>query len=230
MPDLHGPLAYPFVLTSELRQYLAVLKTEDVWRLHGHDAKTGRPYDPVHFSKADTSRWNSSGGPGVLCVGRTFAGSLLEYFSRDWPSVLEPSGGLLGKRRALSYTEQSETYATRLKTPSGLRLYDLTKVGALHSLGLDALILTTKDYHLTRPWSQWFSNCLDLDGLVYSSRPGGARVTNYVFFQRPGLKAKLESTAGGAKSLLGYKTQLKRAARQLNIILLPAPTPPATGP
>lgn len=226
MSLVNGPPTHPFVLTTELQKYITPSAAEDVWRFHGHEAKTGLPYGPVHFSKADTSRWNSSGGPGVLCVGRTFAGSLLEYFSRDWPSVLEPTTGLLGNRRALSHTDQTETYATRLRMQAGLKLYDLTKLGALNSLGLDGHILTTKEYHLTRPWSQWFSNCPQLDGLVHSSRPAGARAINYVLFQRTGLKARLEASAYGTKSLLGHQAELKRAAKRLNIFLLPAPHQP----
>ena len=231
-----SPPAIPFTLVPELEKYVHVSGSEIVWRFHGHDKTNDKPYGPIYFSDKERSRWDfpSTGGvvlsAGTWCAGKSFTGSLLEYFSKGWPSVLEDKKtktSLLASRRVITYYEHTHVYVTRVQIPEGLRLFDLTKVGAFASIGygLDAWVTSTKEYQYTRPWAQWFFQCTDIDGLVYSSRPGGADARNYVLFNRTGLDAKLVEGIGPTRRLGEWANQFKKAQEELNVIALSAPTP-----
>lgn len=229
------PPPVELTLQPGLERYLHTTGKEFVWRFHGHDVKTDKPFGPVFFSDREKSRWDFIGtstlphSSGVFCVGRSFTGSLLEYFSKGWPSLLDsndPKLGLLAKRRVITYHEHTHVYVTRIQLHSGLRLLDLTKIGAFTSIGygIDAWLTSTKEYQFTRPWAEWFFRCVEIDGLVYSSRPGGAQARNYVLFNRPGLQPKLEKALGKTRQLGQWSKPFAKAQKELNILALQRPT------
>ena len=90
---------------------------------------------------------------------------------------------------------------------------------------MDGELTTTKDYATTQGWAKWFFQCRDIDGLKYSSRPGGSDLINYVLFNRPGLKVALERNAGKTLPLIRWSARLAEACQALNVIVLPKPPP-----
>jgi RES domain len=232
-----APTDRDFSIVPELAQYVVTTRRKLVWRVHGHDGSTGKPYHPVYFSNSESSRWDFRSQPsgtavvnvdGVICVGASFTGALIEVFDKRWPSLLPPRSGSLAaysNRRALTQSDITLKYATRLFLPSGLRLFDLTSPGALSSVGADGALTTTKDYRSTREWARWFFQCEQVDGLIYSSRPGGARLINYVLFNRPGVQAALSKTAGKTRPLKSWVLKLAQACKNLNVVVLSSPTP-----
>jgi hypothetical protein len=224
-----APLDVDFRIIEEFEQYVVVTKRHVVWRIHSHDDKTGKPFGPVFFSTQQNSRWDFEADPsipnshGVMCVGQTFQAALIETFSKKWPSMLvpvRPGMPAYSTARVLTPDDVNLKYASRLSIPADLKLFDLTHPGALSSVGLDAWVTSTKEYTFTRTWAQWFFKCPEIDGLIYSSRPGGARMTNYVLFNRVGLRAKLESGAKKARKLADWRFQLAQASRVLNFMVL----------
>jgi hypothetical protein len=231
-----APLDVEFSVVKELAQYVVRTKAGHAWRIHAHNDETGLPFDPVFFSEQEGSRWDFKSDSklpysgGVLCIGKSFEAAVLESFSKNWPSVLtaKPAGAKPYEiARVLTADDLTRKYATRLGVPAGLRLFDLTATGAMSSVGhgLDAWVTATKAYDLTRTWSRWFFQCRDIDGLIYSSRPGGAKTINYVLFSRPGLKESLEANAGPTRRLGKWSRQIRRASKVLNFAIL-APLPP----
>ena len=239
------PLSYPaptdrdFSIVPELEQYIVTTRKTWVWRIHGHNTSTGAAYPPIYFSNAESSRWDfkaqASGSAvvdvdGVLCLGASFTGALIEVFDKRWPSVLPTRGAgpvSLLNRRALTQDDILLKYATRVALPGGLHLFDLTAAGALSSVGADGALTATRDYRSTREWSRWFFQCKTIDGLIYSSRPGGSRLVNYVLFNRPGLGDGMTKTAGKTRALKAWPLKLAQACKVLNVVVLPKPTPPA---
>jgi hypothetical protein len=236
-------LGYPapsdrdFRIVPELEKYVVTTRTALAWRIHSHKAKTGKAYAPVFFSNAEGSRWDfqaqSSGASvvnvdGALCVGHTFTAALIEVFGKQWPTVLPPRGTAAASylnQRVLTQDDITFKYATRLHIPAGRKLFDLTAAGALSSVGADAAITTTKEYASSREWSRWFFQCRNIDGLIYSSRPGGAQLRNYVLFNRPGLQGSLGGTAGKMRTLVDWDIKLTEACHELNVIVLPKSVP-----
>jgi hypothetical protein len=225
------PPTAAFHLHPELERFVVTAPEHVVWRFHGHDKATYLPFGPIFFSEREDSRWDFKGDPlvtnsgGTLCLGKTFAGALMEYFDRDWPGFLEAKGSVLAKQRALFAHDLTHVYVTRIRIPKGLKLFDLTKPGAMNAIGfkLDAWLTATKEYKDTRPWSRWFSQCGKIDGLIFSSRPGGAQVMNYVLFNRPGLAKVLQSSAGKTRALGRWEAQLTKAAEHLLFVIISAP-------
>ena len=218
-----------------LAQYVVPTTASVVWRIHSLNEKTGRTFAPVYFSRKEGSRWDfksNSKHPysdGVLCLGKTFEAAMIETFAKKWPSVLAPTrpdAKPYETGRVLTPDDCTRKSATPLHLPAGLRLFDLTAPAAMNSVGygLDAWLTATKAYHFTRSWSRWFFQCSDIDGLIYSSRPGGAQMTNYVLFSRPGLKGKLRAEAGQTRQLGQWRSLLRNASVVLNFTIL-APLP-----
>ncbi|MEO6002291.1 MAG: RES family NAD+ phosphorylase [Opitutus sp.] len=234
-----APLDVEFRIVPALKQYVHKTKREVVWRIHGHDKMADKPYGPIFFSDLGASRWDFRApdphdpySAGVLCVGRIFEAAIVETFGKQWPSVLAPVSGLApyASARVLTPDDVDRKYMSRITVPEGLRLFDLTRLGAMSSIGhgLDAWITATKDYATTRTWAQWFFRCKEIDGLIYSSRPGGAQTINFVLFNRPGVSSTLSFSSTRARTLRQWPVRLAKAGRLLNFTVLPplpAPLP-----
>ena len=62
------------------------------YRLHGSNPANGNAWPPLHFSKRGNSRFDPKGGLGVLCIGQTLAGAMMEVFD-DPSNTLQSSAG-----------------------------------------------------------------------------------------------------------------------------------------
>jgi hypothetical protein len=131
------------------------------YRVHGRDPATGRPYHPIHFSRRGTSRFDSSHGPGTLCLGNVLAIALMEVFDDAWGAVGTAA-------RALTSTQLREWWVTLVWLPQ-VRLLD-GRGDHLSKLGTD-LQLVTGRHSTARQWALRIArHPAGLDGILYPSR------------------------------------------------------------
>jgi len=222
---LASPPDQPLLLGQHFARFVRVLqKPKTVIRLHGFDAETERPYAPVFFSVAGRSRWDHPNGPGTLCVGLKMDAALFEVFGGTWPSVLVKQDPL--RQRFLSWKDQQTCFRTHLTLPAGLRLLNLTQAGLLNLVGTDGLLLSSRHYAKTQEWGRWFGACSGIDGLIYSSRPGGSSLVNVALFKRRGLTAALERSQKNTKNLAQLGEPFRQLLKKYHVIVGTRPVPP----
>src|SRR5260221_3790135 len=113
------------------------------YRLHSLNAQTGKPWHPIHFSRAGRTRFDPVNGSGTVYVGETLSGVLMEVFDDLW-------GPVESITRSLSRTQLQEWYVTLVSILS-VTLFEAHK-GNLSRIGTD-LQLLAGDHALSREWA-----------------------------------------------------------------------------
>jgi RES domain len=62
-------------------------KSGILYRLHSTDFSTGRPWEPVLFSRRGATRFDPTDGVGTLYIAKSLAGAVLEIFDDRWGPV-----------------------------------------------------------------------------------------------------------------------------------------------
>jgi hypothetical protein len=114
-----------------------------LYRLHGLERKTGKPWPPVYFSRADRTRFDPADGPGTFYVGQTLAGVLMEVFDDMW-------GPVNSATRSLTQAQLREWWVTLVAVPS-VKMFD-ARWPNLSRIGTDEQLLAG-DHTLSRAWA-----------------------------------------------------------------------------
>jgi hypothetical protein len=171
-------------------------------RLHSINRATGAPWDPVHFSRRATSRFDPKGGVGALYLAESLPGALMELFDDHW----DAAGGL---GRSVTEQQLSETWVSLVSLPEA-RLFDATG-GNLSLIGADAQ-LTTGHYPTTRRWAaRLMSHPDSIDGILFRSRHDQSRLNVALFGRNSFQPAVADATlaaSGGWHRNAGHGTAL----------------------
>jgi hypothetical protein len=198
------------------------------YRLHGLNGTTGKPWPPVHFSRAGTSRFDPVDGPGTLYVGETLAGVLLEVFDDSWGSVNSPT-------RSLTRAQLNQWWVTLVAVPSVTMFFahgiNLSKIGT-------DIQLLAGDHAVSRRWaSRLIAHPFKVDSIYYPSRHDGAEHNLAIFNRRGWQGARLDGSlvfgkrkikvdpkgaiVHGPSVLLRRHPELQRALTILEVAILP---------
>lgn len=199
------------------------------YRIHGLNPSTGKPWEPVHFSRRKASRFDPAGGPGTLCLGKSLGAALMEVFDDLW-------GPIGSSSRSLTTAQLYEWWVTLVWVPQ-LMLFD-ARGQNLSKIGTDQQIVTGR-HSTARRWAlRLLRHPSGIDGILYPSRHSSADLNVALFRKANFLPERFDPaldylipalTAGAATDKLAYGSalqlaqhpQLLEALVELEVAILP---------
>lgn len=191
------------------------------YRIHGLNPSTSKPWEPLHFSKRQASRFDPAGGPGTLFLGSSLGGALMEVFDDSWGPIGSPS-------RSLTSAQLYEWWVTLVWVPHA-RLFD-ARGPNLSKIGTDQQMVSGR-YSTSRRWAlRMCRHPGAIDGILYPSRHNSVDWNVALFRRGWFLPERFDAaldypvpalTAGAAPNKLayGWALQLARHPRLRDTLL-----------
>ncbi|HWV99650.1 MAG TPA: RES family NAD+ phosphorylase [Candidatus Acidoferrum sp.] len=199
------------------------------YRVHGLNPSTGKPFEPLHFSRRKASRFDPAGGPGTLHLGKSLTVALMEVFDDSW-------GPIGSSSRSLSATQLYEWWVTLVWVPQ-VMLFDARGQNP-SKIGTDQQLVTGR-HSTSRRWAlRLVRHPSGIDGILYPSRHSSVDWNVALFRKANFLPERFDASldypvpalaAGATTDKLAYGSalqlarhpQLRDALVELEVSILP---------
>ena len=172
-------------------------KSGILYRLHSTDLSTGKPWEPVFFSKRGATRFDPTDGVGTLYVAKSLAGAVLEIFDDRWG----PVGSI---ERTFTKSELETWWVTLIDLPTS-SMFETMGIN-LSKIGTDTQLLSG-DHATAREWALRLMNHPDrIGGISYASRHDHTK-DNLAVFLRAGLMPQIYDANLASNNVSGWQRE-----------------------